>query len=213
MNSILFYLRRSVLSAIGIFLLPFSIYGQTAEEITKELEQLYSKGVGTTISFSLDGEKNSITFASGTSDFRLESPTDLIISDGKTVWRYVKKKKEVIIDNATSKGNSLASAEEILKFSSNYSSVLSRKKSMYELQLSPSKSIEKLMQAAGGISQINFEFTRSTKSGIQIKKITAHAASRSILISGVKISTLKKIPDGLFSYTPGKGVKITDLRD
>ncbi|MFI5263089.1 MAG: outer membrane lipoprotein carrier protein LolA [Candidatus Kapaibacterium sp.] len=213
MRSIFFYSSRSFVYFAVFLILPVALSAQTADEMAKELEGLYSKGAATTISFVLDGEKNSLTFANGSSKFRLESPGDLIVSDGVTIWHYTKKKKEVVIDKASSNAASLSNAQEILKFSSNYSGVLSHKKNLYELQLSPSKSIEKLMASTGGISQITFTFTRSATSGIQIKKVSAKASSRNISVSNISIKSVKKLADGLFVYTPGKGVKTTDLRD
>jgi outer membrane lipoprotein-sorting protein len=208
-----FYNSRRFLFLAAFLILPISLSAQTADEMAKELEALYSKGAGTTISFVLDGEKNSLTFANGSPKFRLESPNDLIVSDGITIWHYTKKKKEVVIDKASSNAASLSNAEEILKFSSNYSGVLSHKHGIFELQLSPSKSIEKIMASAGGISQITFAFTRSAKSGIQIKKVSAKASTRNISVSNITIKSVKKLADPTFIFALPKGAKITDLRD
>jgi outer membrane lipoprotein-sorting protein len=213
MNSILYYISRSFFCLLAFLVLPITLSAQTADEMAKELESLYSKGEGTTISFVLDGEKNSLTFKNSSPKFRLESPNDIIISDGTTIWHYGKKKKEVVIDKASRDAASLSNAEEILKFSSNYSGVLSHKHKLYELQLTPSKNIEKIMQSTGGISQITFVFSRSAKSGIQIQKVSAKASSRNISVSNVKITSVKKLADAIFTYSPPKGVKITDLRD
>jgi len=213
MRSIFFYSSRSFFYFIVFLILPVTLSAQTADEMAKELESLYRKGAATTISFVLDGEKNSLTFATGSPKFRLENPNDLIVSDGTTIWHYTKKNKEVVIDKASSNAASLSNAQEMLKFSSNYSGVLSHKKGIYELQLSPSKSIEKIMASTGGISQITFTFTRSSKSGIQIKKVSAKASSRNISLSNISIRSIMKLADRLFVYTPAKGVKTTDLRD
>src|SRR5437867_250189 len=83
-------------SSIVVILFLFSSVAaaQTAHEMAKEVESLYTKGAATSISFSLDGEKNSLTFASGTMSFRIENPTDIIVSDGVTIWHYTMPKKE-----------------------------------------------------------------------------------------------------------------------
>ena len=213
MNSTTYYSSSSYFLVLAFLCLPVMLLAQTADEMAKELEKLYSKGAGTTISFVLDGEKNSLTFKNSSPKFRLESPNDLIISDGVTIWHYGKKKKEVVIDKASSNAASLSNAEEILKFSSNYSGVLTNKHNLYELQLSPSKNIEKIMASAGGISQITFAFTRTGKSGVQIKKVSARASARNISVSNITIKSMKKLADATFIYIPAKGVKITDLRD
>ncbi len=213
MNFIPFYSSRSIFCFLAFLFLPISLSAQTADEMAKELESMYSKGVGTVISFVLDGNKNSLTFANGTPKFRLESPDDLIISDGVTIWHYSKKKKEVVIDQASSNAGSLSSADEILKFSSNYSGVLTHKRNIYELQLTPSKSIEKLMLSAGNISQITFSFTRLPKSGIKITKVTARASARNISVSNITIKPLNKLGSTLFFFTPPAGTKTIDLRE
>jgi len=213
MRPIHFCISRSVLLVLPFQILASHLSAQTADQIAKELESIYGKGAGTAISFVLDGEKNSLLFANGSPKFRLESPDDLITSDGTSIWHYTKKKKEVVIDKASSKGSSLSNAEDILKFSSNYSGVLTHKHGIYELQLAPSKSIAKLMENAGGISQITFSFTRSAKSGIQIKRIMARASTRNISISNIAIKTMNKLDKGLFIFHPPAGVKTIDLRD
>src|SRR5579872_2922272 len=194
MNSMLFCSNRNFFYFLVLLVLPVSLSAQTADEMAKELEKVYSKGIGTTISFVLDGEKNSLTFMNNSPKFRLESPTDIFISDGTTIWHYQKKKKEVVIDKASSNATSLSNAQEILKFSSNYSSVLSHKRSTYELQLTPSKNIQQLMENTGGISQITFSFTRTAKSGIQIKKVMAKALSGNISVRNISITSMKKLP-------------------
>src|SRR5436190_18929496 len=101
-----YYISRKIIFLVALLILPFSAFAQTADEMAKQLEDLYGKGQGTSISFTLDGEKISLTFASSSSKFRIDNPTDLIISDGSTIWHYGKKKKEVVIDKADSKGGS-----------------------------------------------------------------------------------------------------------
>jgi outer membrane lipoprotein-sorting protein len=205
-------MRWSYLFGIAILFFSSSLQAQTAQEMAKELETLYRKGAGTTISFSLDGAKNSLTFSNTVSKFRIESPDDLIISDGTTIWHYGKKKKEVVIDKISSKGSSLASAEELLKFSTNYSSILSHKKGIYELQLSPNATISKLMENIGGISLLVFTFTKS-HSGVVIKKVSAKTSNKNFTVGNIKIASLGKLNTSLFSFDAPKGTKVIDLRE
>jgi len=203
---------RYVFLLISCFLLRSNLHAQTAQEMSKELETLYRKGAGTTISFSLDDAKNSLTFSNTVSKFRIESPDDLIISDGATIWHLSKKKKEVVIDKISTKGSSLATAEELLKFSTNYSSVLSHKKNVYELSLAPSANISKLMESIGGISLLIFTFTESHYK-IDIKKISAKTSNKNYQVSNIKIKSLAKLDNKLFTFDPPKGVKVIDLRE
>ena len=199
------------LLAMTIILMGLSIRAQTAQEMSKELENLYRKGEGTTISFLLDDAKNSLTFSNTVSNFRIESPDDLIVSDGTTIWHLSKKKKEVVIDKISSKGTSLATAEELLKFSTNYSSVLSHKKNTYELSLAPSANISKLMESIGGISLLTFTFTKGHS--IEVKKISAKTANKNYQVSNIKIKSLAKLDNKLFTFNAPKGVKVIDLRE
>jgi outer membrane lipoprotein-sorting protein len=210
MNSILFYMKRNF---IFLFLfIPLISSAQTADEMAKELENLYSRGAGTSISFTLDGDKNSLTFANTSAKFRIDNSTDLIISDGATIWHYGKKKKEVVIDKVDAKESTLSNVGELIKFSTNYSGVLTKKKAGYELALTPSQNISKIMESIGGVSRLTFSFTKSKK-GISISKITTRSAKGDIAAGNVKIQSLKKVDEKLFTFSPSKGIKVTDLRD
>ena len=213
MKFINFYIGNSLILFFAFILFPLAVSAQTADEMAKELENLYSRGEGTALSFTLDGEKNSLTFASGSAKFRIENPTDLIISDGTTIWHYTKSKKEVVIDKAESKGGSLSNVQELIKFSSNYSSVLTKKKNMYELELTPSKNISKILESIGGISLMKFRFTRSSKSGLAINKITARSFKGDIAVGNIKIKSVKKLDRSLFTFAAPAGAKTIDLRD
>lgn len=213
MNFIHCYIGRRILFALAVCLFPIAVFAQSADEMAKELENLYSQGEGTAISFTLDGEKISLTFAGSSSQFRIDNPTDLIISDGATIWHYGKKKKEVVIDKADSKGGSLSNVHELIKFSSNYSGVLAKKHNTYNLELTPSKDISKILESVGGISLLKFGFTRSAKSGIVINKITARSAKGDIAVGNIKIKTMKRLDNSLFTFTNPPGVKIIDLRE
>ncbi|MDP4220216.1 MAG: hypothetical protein Q8916_06680 [Bacteroidota bacterium] len=210
MNS---YSIRNTALILVCLLLSSASWAQTADEMAKELEKLYSQGEGTTISFTLDGEKNSLTFASGSGKFRIENPRDLIISDGTTIWHLDKTKKEVVLDKADSKSGSLSNVQELVKFSSNYSGTLTKKHNTFELALTPSKDISKVLESVGGISMLKFSFTRSPKSGIIINKITARAAMGDVAIANIKMQTVKKLKASSFTYSPPKGTKIIDLRE
>jgi outer membrane lipoprotein-sorting protein len=213
MKFIKFYISHSIILFFVSIFSPLAVSAQTADEMAKELENLYSRGEGTALSFTLDGEKNSLTFASGSSKFRIENPTDLIISDGSTIWHYTKAKKEVVIDKAESKSGSLSNVQELIKFSSNYSGVLNNKRNMYELQLTPSKNIAKILESVGGISLLKFTFTKSSKKGIVINKITARSTKGDIAVGNIKIKSVKKLDGSLFSFTAPVGAKTIDLRD
>jgi outer membrane lipoprotein-sorting protein len=213
MNFMNCYIGRKFLLALAVCLIPLKASAQTADELAKELEDLYSQGEGTAISFTLEGEKFSLTFAGNSSQFRIDNPTDLIISDGVTIWHYGKKKKEVVIDKADSKGGSLSNVHELIKFSSNYSGVLGKKHNTYTLELTPSKDISKILESVGGISSVKFSFTRSAKSGIVINKITARSAKGDIAVANIKITTIKKLDNSLFTFTSPPSAKIIDLRE
>ncbi len=213
MKFINFYIGHSIIMFFAIIFSPLVASAQTADEMAKELENLYSRGEGTALSFTLDGEKNSLTFANGSAKFRIENPTDLIISDGTTILHYTKSKKEVVIDKAESKGGSLSNVQELIKFSLNYSSVLTKKKNMYELELTPSKNISKILESIGGISLLKFRFTKLSKSGIAINKITARSLKGDIAVGNIKIKSVKKLDRSLFTFAAPAGAKTIDLRD
>src|SRR4051812_41902219 len=102
MNSMFFCINRNILLISILLLLPSVLRAQTAGDAAKEIEEMYRKGAATSISFMIDGEKTSLSFATESSKFRIENPSDLIVSDGETIWHYGKKKKEVVIDKIAS---------------------------------------------------------------------------------------------------------------
>jgi outer membrane lipoprotein-sorting protein len=203
---------RNCIFLFLFLLLPVISFAQTADEMAKELENLYSRGAGTSMSLVIDGAKNTVTFATNSAKFRIDNPTDLFVSDGANIWHYMKTKKEVVIDKAGAKGMS-SNIQDIMKFSTNYSSVLTKKKSGYELALTPSQSMSKILEGFGGISRMTFTFFWTKKNGIAIKKITTRAASGEISAANVKMQPLKKLDEKLFTFTAPKGAKVTDLRD
>jgi outer membrane lipoprotein-sorting protein len=203
------FCRSSIL--LLLILYSSSLLAQTAHEMAKDVEDLYTKGAATVISFSLDGDKNMLTFDGG-SKFRIDNPTDLIISDGTTIWHYTKQKKEVVVDKVNKSGSSLSSAGELIKLSTNYSSVLSRKGKLYELQLTPNASISRLMESLGGLSQLVFSLTK-THSGVDIRKVSAKTSKKNFSITNVKIKSLSKLNSSLFSFGAPKGTNVIDLRD
>jgi outer membrane lipoprotein-sorting protein len=212
-NSIVSCVSRSIIVLFILAVMQGFVFAQTSSEMAKELENLYSKGEVTTISFTLDGDKTSLSFAKSSSKFRVETPHDLITSDGFTIWHLDKKKQEVVIDKISSKGSSLANAEDLIKFSTNYSSVLSHKHNNYELKLTPSASISKIMESIGGISLLTFDLVKPAHGTLQIKKIMARSAKKDFTIGNVKIKSLAKADNSLFEYKASKGVKVIDLRD
>ncbi len=196
--------------------LPIVAFGQTAEELTKELERTYLAGEGISATFSLGAEgKMSLTVAPHTNKFRIETNKETIVSDGTTTWNFNKTTKHVVVD-AVGKSNKkeMRSISEMFIFSNNYSSkVASSKKNSWALVLTPLDPVKKIFDQSG-ISSITFSLQRSSKAKpLIVTSIAANSGGIKTKLGNVKISVLKKIPQNTFSFIAPKEVKVTDLRE
>ena len=203
-----------VLLPLILLALPTYAIAQTAAGLAKELENFYRKTAGATITFSMGYDRISLTFSNNSTKFRIDNSTDLIVSDGTTIWHFAKKKKEVVVDKINSKGSALANAEEIMKFSTNYSAeILSQKDHTYEIRLTPLESIKSILLNLEGITALTLTLSRNATGTLVIIKAMATSVKAELAASNIKIKALKKLSPQLFLFTPPLGTKVIDLRD
>lgn len=206
--------KMMILKLCFLLLLPVCAFGQSAAELTKEIEKTYLSGEAVSATFSLgEAGKMSLTVAPRSNKFRLETKKELIVSDGETMWNYNKERKQLVIDAAggANKKN-VMSISDIFIFSNNYSALLaSSKKNTYELVLTPLDPVKKVFDKME-ISSMTFSLERKGKM-LKIKSISANSRGVKTILGNVKISASKKTPAATFTFTSPKGVKVTDLRD
>lgn len=185
-----------------VFLTPFIAKGQTAAELTVKLEELYKSSTAVEITFTTEGKKFSMTLGPATGSYKLTTPTEQFISDGKIVWHIFLKEKKVVIDSAA---KSNINAKSLLDFSHNYTSL----KEGNALTFFPKPAISSVFANAGNVNSITFYIDPTAKT-FKIKSIIANSSRGDLKMLNVKIKPMKKAPK--FSYKAAKSFKVTDLR-
>ena len=208
--------KKRVLKICALLVLPLAAFGQSAIELTKEIETTYLSGEAVSATFSLgDAGKMSLTVSPHTNKFRLETKQELIVSDGATTWNFNKEKKQVVIDaTGGAKRKDVMSISNIFIFSNNYSaSLASSKRNKYELVLTPLDPVKTIFDKAG-ISSMIFSLERKAAGKpLKIKNISANSKGIKTKLGNIQITPMKKIPTSTFTFVPPKGVKVIDLRD
>jgi outer membrane lipoprotein-sorting protein len=211
----LFIMKRFYLF-FAIFLAPALLLGQTAVELTREIEKAYLTGEAVQASFDLAGEKKiTLTASLISSKYKYESSSETITNNGAEVTNYNKKLKQATINESKANSqNSTVATQDFFRFSTNYiSSILTSKGSTYQLELTPKESLKKIYQQAG-ISSLIMEVARNAKKGsIKIKSILTNSKGIKQKAGNVKITSIAKQSDKLFTLSLPKDVKIVDLRD
>jgi outer membrane lipoprotein-sorting protein len=185
-----------------VVLTPLIATAQTAAEWTAKLEELYKSSTAVEITFTSEGKNFSMTLGPTTGSYKLITPTEQFICDGKTVWHVFTKEKKVVIDSAK---KSTINAQSLLDFTHNYSSL----KEGNALTFFPNANVSSIFANAGNVNSITFNIDPTAKT-FKIKSIVANSSRGDLKMLNVKIKPIKKAPK--FAYKPTKGIKVTDLR-
>ena len=186
-----------------VVLLPISAIAQTSAEWVAKLEEMYKNSSAVEITFTSEGRNFSMTLGPTTGSYKLTTPTEQFISDGKTIWHVFLKEKKVVIDSAA---KSNINAKSLLDFSHNYNAL----KEGNTLTLFPNANISSVFANAGNVNSISFNIDPTAKT-FKIKSIIANSSRGDLKMLNVKIKPIKKAPK--FAYKAAKGFKVTDLRD
>ena len=140
--------------------------------------------------------------------FRLQTPEQVIVSDGKTLWTYDKGKNQVLVDDAQHSGDDLLPRKLLLKFEKNYTAVFLRE------------------EKVGGIPCYVIELTSKTDDTF-IPKMTVWIDEKTYVTRRLrytdvnenvttynlrKIKINQPVPESVFRYQIPKGVDVIDMR-
>lgn len=201
---------------IFIVLLSSTCFAQeTAASLAEKIQHPLIGSAGISMQFELAkvGKINLIIDCKG-DQIRIESPSMLIISNGKTISNYDKNADRVTIDNIGS-NSPFFHPSDLFFFSKNYSSkIISSKGDNYTLEFTPNTSIAETLKAAGGIEKLELTVT-STKAGVKILKATATSASGQAAVTGLSIKplNLNYLLKYNFNFKPKSSTKVIDLRE
>ena len=203
---------------LRILLLPLffvqAAWSATPLELAAMLERQLLTGQAVEMQFALKGEKVTIKADMRTNAVRLETPTLMILSDGRTVWNYKKKAKQVTIDAISNSPNSpFSSPKDLFRFSENYDvKLVSQKSGKSTLQFIPNEKLKGLLKSAGAIE--SFELALTEKKGkVTIHSARAMNASGTVNAGKVTIKSVTATKKADFTFTPPRGASVVDLRE
>jgi outer membrane lipoprotein-sorting protein len=186
---------------------------ESAQSLTRKLEQQFLAAPAISAKFSLSGQGTiTVTADMKNNKLRIENAQALLISDGKTIWNYDKHANRVTIDGIA-KNSALKDPASLFRFSSNYTAALVKSKgTAYTLELTPSNQLQSLLKAAGELQHIILD-VKATKKNVTIVKASASSSNGNAQVSGLKITTLKSARASDFIFKGNNATKVIDLRE
>lgn len=209
MNNIIKYFVVTLFLLFANFALA-----QDAQEIIKNVQAKYDniKDAQATYNHSIKYSSGSSQSSSGTiyiqkeDKYRIESKNEIIVTDGVTSWSYYKKKKQVVIDNYKSDGNTFSPNKFLFKYPENFYSDLEGSEVIsgndcYILKLSPRKK--------GAVKSAKIWVDKEQN---LIRRIYINSSESSSTYTLKKITLDAGISSSKFSFSPPEGVEVIDLR-
>jgi outer membrane lipoprotein carrier protein len=203
------------LLVIALFVFSVSLsYAQDAQEIIKKVQAKYDniKDAQATYNHSIKYSSGGSQSSSGTiyiqkeDKYRIESKNEIIVTDGVTSWSYYKKKKQVVIDNYKSDGNTFSPNKFLFKYPENFYSDLEGTETVsgvecYLLKLSP--------RSKGSVKSAKIWVDTEQ---YLIRKIYINSSESSSTYTLKKITLDAGLSSSKFSFSPPEGVEVIDLR-
>lgn len=134
-------------------LLSISLLGQNEKKADKMLEDVINKissykNFKANLSYTMintemgiDEEKAGLIFVEGDS-YRIEMESQIIISDGHTIWTYLEDSEEVMVSNADDSEESISPTDILTKYGNDYKAKFCKNKTfknsdLKEIELKP----------------------------------------------------------------------------
>lgn len=211
---------RSILSKFlifAVFCTNLNIFAQddiTAQDVIQNVQNTYKDITDAKASFSqtIKFNKAKSQTTSGTlyikkeSKYRIETGSQIIVTDGSTSWSYTPSKKQVIIDYYKETGNTFSPNKYLFQYPENFYSDLTGTekisgKDVYVLSLKPRES----------------GYVKSAKLWVGkddwiIKKINIVTDESTSTYSIKNIQTNIGVSNSKFTFTPPEGTEVIDMR-
>lgn len=205
------------ISIILLLAFSLSIKAQediTAQEIITNVQSAYQSitDAKTTFSQTVKFGKGKAQSSSGTlyikkeKKYRIETGSQIIVTDGSTSWSYSSSKKQVVIDYYKETGNTFSPNKYLFQYPENFYSDLAGTEKMsgldvYVLTLKPRE---------GG-------YVKSAKlwvsnSDWMIRKIYIVTDESTATYSVKNIQTNIGVSNSKFSFSPPEGTEVIDMR-
>lgn len=206
------------LTFVLLIMLCISSLASDTEKIINEIQKKYQKSSSLEIQFK---EINRFKLMNTTSEvfgtfvmkgrdkYRLNSETQIIVTDGTTFWRYNKIENQVLIDYAKKENQEVLLNNFLYDLQKNYSSQLieeykEKDKKIYVLKLTPKPSTESFFTSikiwvenkSWKITRVIYTDYNENETEYEIEKIFFD----------------KDFPDYFFNYIPPEGSEVVDVR-
>lgn len=119
-----------------IFVLTSVVYGQSAEEVIQNVRAQVNTSEPIRVEFQqvfqwkLTGKEEKVQGSmdlQGLDKFRIETPDQTIVSNGKTMWTYSRPENQVIIDTVRQSGQSLMPRDILFSYPDEYNTKIIQK--------------------------------------------------------------------------------------
>lgn len=211
--------RRALISGILLLLLPLSsVFGNNAEKLIKKIQKQYrdTKRIEIhfteTTKFSFTGTESNVSGTlqmDGKEKYRFDADDQVLVSNGKTLWRFNKVESQVLIDKVNTEETDDFFNSFLYHIDDHYFGEIFEEKKInntkvYGIKLTPKPSQQS-------------PFT-SIKIWVQDKSWRIHRLVYTRYNGNSTEYTINKMifnpnfPAELFSFTPPQGIQVIDLR-
>lgn len=212
-------LARAIPLAIGLVVLLFTTTPACAQEdagsLAKRLETQLLANPALQMKFTLEGEGLVTVKADLTHKrIRIESPSMLVVCDGKMIWNLNKHSKHVTVD-AVSEKSPMHDPASLFMFSENYTAKSEASQGyvyQIELTLTPKDRVKSLLKAAGDVRELVLNI-RHDGQKLEIYSARATSARGPEQTTDLSITPLKKIRASDFNFKVTGNMKVLDLRE
>lgn len=200
--------------ALILFLSTVNLFSQDAQEIIKNVQNVYNGIADAKATFSMSEKYSSgkSTSSSGTifikkeNKYKIKTKSYTIVTDGQTSWSYNVSKKQVVIDNYKDDGSTFSPNKFLFQYPENFYSDLTGEekvngKDCYVLKLSP--------RTKGSVKSAKVWVDKEAS---LIRKIYISTSESSKTYTLKTITLNPGLSSSEFTFTPPSGVEVIDLR-
>ncbi len=211
-------MKKIVLTLGFLLLLTACVPAVTSEDLALKIEKKYKSLIDISMRFtqttksevfSTENKVRGQMYIKNPDKFRIDIPSQSIVTDGKLLWLFSEKNKQVTIHKLKESKTIFKPNEYLYNFRADYCPQLDKeekigRESYHKLVLTPKK--ENLF-----ITKLTLWIDKKT---FLVKKLEYHDMNDnwvSFLFDKVKINS--GIKDSEFVYSPPKGIEVVDLTE
>jgi outer membrane lipoprotein carrier protein len=200
-----------------LMMLSTSLLAIDAAEVIKKAKQTYEATPAFSAEFAqqfkwkLAGDsqeqQGKIWMKSG-DKFKIETPDQTIVSDGKTIWTYSRANNQVIIDNMKSSSENQLPNDIFLKYTQEYRPVSMSEEMVDAIPCYTVLLVPKTENAF--IREMKVWVDKKQWLTVKIQHVDINENTTTYLLSNITID--KTLPDDTFNFKKSTGVEEVDMR-